>query len=116
MTKSVQLQVNPRRFIERVLGKMFEHPGRALSEAMQNSRRAGASEIRIQVATDPADPAKSVVIISDDGSGILDWSSLLIVAQSGWETELADKEDAFGVGFAALLFSAREVIIRSRGH
>ncbi len=115
MTKSVQLQVAADRFIKRVLPKLFEHPGRAISEAMQNSRRAGASEIRLQIAADPSDPTRSILTIADDGSGILDWSSLMIVAQSGWDSALADQEDAFGVGFAALLFSAQEVLIRSRG-
>ena len=115
MSKSVSLGINTERFMKRVLGRLFENPGRALSEAMQNSRRAGATEIRFLIAADPADPALSVVHIADNGSGILDWDKLLTVAESGWDTGLADKEDAFGVGFAALLFSCRVLTIRSRG-
>ncbi len=116
MTKAVQLQVAVDRFIGRVLPKLFEHPDRAISEALQNSRRAGATEIRVLIAEDPSDASRSVVTIADDGSGILDWSSLLTVARSAWASDLADREDAFGIGFAALLFSAREVVVRSRGH
>lgn len=116
MTKAVQLQVATERFIGRVLPKLFEHPDRAISEALQNSRRAGATEIRVLIAEDPSDSSRSIVTFADNGSGILDWSSLMTVAKSGWEADLADREDAFGVGSAALLFSAREVLIRSRGH
>lgn len=116
MSKSVSLTVNTKRFVERILGKLFEHPGRAFSEAMQNSRRAGATEIRFLVTPDPEDRAKSVVHIADDGSGILDWGKLLSVAESGWDDAVVEKEDAFGIGFAALLFSCRKLVVRSRGH
>lgn len=116
MSKSVSLTVNTKRFVERILGKLFEHPGRAFSEAMQNSRRAGATEIRFLVTPDPDDRSKSVVHIVDDGSGILDWSKLLSVAESGWDVATVEKEDAFGIGFAALLFSSRKLVVRSRGH
>ncbi len=116
MTKSVSLTVNTKRFVERILGKLFEHPGRAFSEAMQNSRRAGATEIRFLVTPDPDDRSTSVVHIADDGSGILDWGKLLSVAESGWDDAVVEKEDAFGIGFAALLFSCRKLVVRSRGH
>ncbi len=116
MNKSISLTVNTKRFVERILGKLFEHPARAFSEAMQNSRRAGATEIRFLVTPDPDDCSKSVVHIADDGSGILDWGKLLSVAESGWDDAVVEKEDAFGIGFAALLFSCRELVVRSRGH
>lgn len=116
MSKSVSLTVNTKRFVERILGKLFEHPARAFSEAMQNSRRAGATGIRFLVTPDPDDCYKSVVHIADDGSGILDWSKLLSVAESGWDDATVAKEDAFGIGFAALLFSCRKLVVRSRGH
>ena len=116
MSKTVSLKVNTHRFVERILGKLFEHAGRALSEAMQNSRRAGATEVRFLVTDDPQDRTRSVVHIADDGSGILDWDTLLYVAESGWEAHLVEKEDAFGIGFAALLFGCRQLIVRSRGH
>jgi hypothetical protein len=116
MNKSISLTVNAKRFVERILGKLFEHPARAFSEAMQNSRRAGATEIRFLVTPDPDDCSKSVVHIADDGSGILDWGKLLSVAESGWDDAVVEKEDAFGIGFAALLFSCRELVVRSRGH
>lgn len=116
MSKSVSLTVNTKRFVERILGKLFEHPGRAFSEAMQNSRRAGATEIRFLVTPDPDDREKSVVHIADNGSGILDWGKLLSVAESGWDDAVVEKEDAFGIGFAALVFSCRKLVVRSRGH
>lgn len=116
MSKGVSLNINTERFMQRILGKLFEHAGRALSEAMQNSRRAAASEVRFLVTRDPEDHAKSVVHISDNGIGIVDWQSLLTVAESGWDTALVDQEDAFGIGFAALLFGCRALIVRSRGH
>jgi len=116
MSKHVSLKVNSNRFVERILGKLFEHAGRALSEAMQNSRRAGATEVRFLVTEDAQDRTRSIVHIADDGSGILDWDKLLYVAESGWDEHLVEKEDAFGIGFAALLFGCRQLIVQSRGH
>ncbi|MBK7238031.1 MAG: hypothetical protein IPI02_21365 [Sterolibacteriaceae bacterium] len=116
MSKGVSLNINTERFMQRILGKLFEHAGRALSEAMQNSRRAGASEVRFLVTRDPEDRTNSVVHIADDGMGIVEWQALLTVAESGWDESLIDKEDAFGIGFAAILFGCRELVVRSRGH
>lgn len=61
---------------------------------MQNSRRAGATELRFLVTEDPQDRTRSIVHIADDGSGILDRDKLLYVAESGWDAHVVEKEDA----------------------
>ena len=69
------------------------------TEALQNSRRAGAA--RVRVAIEEAAGAQAVTII-DDGAGIADPAVLLSFGENGWSEELVRREDAAGMGFLSL--------------
>ena len=66
-----------------------------LSELMQNARRAGASEVRIDY-----DRRARMLSVLDDGSGIDDFQTLLTFSESGWDSATRDEERPFGVGFS----------------
>ena len=76
-------------------------------EALQNSRRAGATRVRIAVGkpahrtAETGDP-QFTVTISDDGAGIADPAVLLSFGENGWDDDLVRREDAAGFGFASL--------------
>ena len=86
-----------------------------MTEALQNSRRADATQVRIAVAT-LADPSSGeprfTVTIADDGSGIADPAVLLSFGENGWSDDLVRREDAAGFGFASL--SRRGCTVSSR--
>ena len=82
-----------------------------LAEILQNSRRAGATRVRIAVAAPAACPAGIAagtgetplsVTIADDGDGIADPAVLLSFGENGWDDALVRREDAAGFGFASL--------------
>ena len=90
-------------------------------EALQNSRRAGATRIRIAVAapvgqTDKAatgtDEPPLTVTIADDGTGIADPAVLLSFGENGWDDATVRREDAAGFGFASL--ARRSCTVSSR--
>ena len=94
-----------------------------LVEALQNSRRAGATRVRIAVAALAGRPDETatrtgetplVVTISDDGAGIADPAVLLSFGQNGWDDALVRREDAAGFGFASL--ARRNCAVSSRPH
>ena len=86
-----------------------------MTEALQNSRRADATRVRIAVASLAdqlsGDPRFSVTI-ADDGSGIADPAVLLSFGENGWSDDLVRREDAAGFGFASL--SRRGCTVSSR--
>ena len=92
-----------------------------LAEILQNSRRAGATRVRISVAAPAAGTDESpaaagdtplTVTISDDGAGIADPAVLLSFGENGWDDELVRREDAAGFGFASL--ARRNCTVSSR--
>ena len=92
-----------------------------MTETLQNSRRAGATRVRVAVdaLTDrPADDTphtgetRLAITIADDGSGIADPAVLLSFGENGWSDELVRREDAAGFGFASL--SRRGCTVSSR--
>ena len=86
-----------------------------MSEALQNSRRADATQVRIAVGplADQlsGEPGFSVTI-ADDGTGIADPAVLLSFGENGWSDDLVRREDAAGFGFASL--SRRGCTVSSR--
>lgn len=73
-------------------------------EVLQNARRAGATEVRIE-------NKDSLVYVQDNGSGIDDFQELLDLGSSGWDEKLEAGEDPAGVGLFCL--APREVRITS---
>ena len=86
-----------------------------MTEALQNSRRADATQVRIAIGTladrSSGEPRFSVTI-ADDGSGIADPAVLLSFGENGWSDDLVRREDAAGFGFASL--SRRGCTVSSR--
>ena len=91
------------------------------AETLQNSRRAGATGVRIAVAATAARPDDTAattgdtpltVTISDNGAGIADPAVLLSFGENGWDDELVRREDAAGFGFASL--ARRNCAVSSR--
>ena len=86
-----------------------------MTEALQNSRRAGATRVRIAVGTlvEPSSgEPRFTVTIADDGAGIADPAVLLSFGENGWSDDLVRREDAAGFGFASL--SRRGCTVSSR--
>ena len=90
-------------------------------EALQNSRRAGATRVRISVASATGNAEDSAtgagetpltVTVADDGVGIADPAVLLSFGENGWSDDLVRREDAAGFGFASL--SRRGCTVSSR--
>jgi hypothetical protein len=79
-----------------------------LVEALQNSRRAGASRIDIDVVEWAG---RSTLVICDDGSGIDDPAKLVTLGDSGWDDSIAHREDPAGMGVFSL--AGRHVEVRS---
>ena len=88
-----------------------------MTEALQNSRRADATQVRIAVGTladrSSGEPRFSVTI-ADDGSGIADPAVLLSFGENGWSDDLVRREDAAGFGFASLSRRGCTVVSRPR--
>ncbi|MCR2669598.1 ATP-binding protein, partial [Salmonella enterica] len=78
-----------------------------LGELLQNARRAQASEIHFTVNQDS-------LTISDNGSGIADLQNLIHIAESGWDTSLKSRENAFGLGVLSTLYFAENLSVHSR--
>ena len=87
------------------------------AETLQNSRRAGATRVRIAIAGLPGRAAEPrgpqfTVTVSDYGAGIADPAVLLSFGENGWEDDLVRREDAAGFGFASL--ARRNCAVSSR--
>ena len=86
-----------------------------MTEALQNSRRADATRVRIAIAPLAGQLSGEpgfTVTIADDGSGIVDPAVLLSFGENGWSDDLVRREDAAGFGFASL--SRRGCTVSSR--
>ena len=83
----------------------------AFIEAFQNSRRAGATRVRVTVGG-PADTGPLTVTVADDGDGIADPAVLLSFGENGWSEDLVRREDAAGMGMLSL--ARRGCIVSSR--
>ena len=82
----------------------------AFVEQIQNARRAGAT--RLDVITEAVPDNGIRVTVTDDGAGIADPAVLLSFGESGWDPEIAQREDPAGIGVYAL--SKRGCVISSR--
>lgn len=108
--RSIKIDVNLNIMMKN-FGEVFSGERIWVRELLQNARRAGAT--RINIYTDRSDP--NYFRIDDNGSGVSDFQSLLTLGGSGWEPEVIERENPFGMGFYAALYAAVTVEIRSRG-
>ena len=89
----------------------------AFIELIQNARRAGAT--RMGVVTEAIPEAETTggirVTVTDDGNGIADPAVLLSFGESGWDEDIARREDPAGIGVYALSKRGCTVSSRARG-
>ncbi len=85
-------------------------------EALQNSRRSGATHVRVTVGASTGQPAETplTVTVADDGAGIKDAAVLLSFGENGWTDDMVAREDAAGMGILSL--AHRGCRIASRTH
>jgi hypothetical protein len=107
--QQVQVTVNERGALNN--GRFsFTHKYTLVSELLQNARRAGATEVRVDY-----DEKAQTLTVADNGHGIDDFQKLLTLNESGWDAQLVATENAFGIGFSKALYAARRCIVTSRG-
>lgn len=94
---SITSGVNESRFIAHIQ-ELFSSSTVALGEIVQNARRAQATKVMFDWNHD------GDLIVTDDGIGISDFRTLVIIAESGWSDELMADEKPFGIGFASVCF------------
>ncbi|MDE0355081.1 MAG: ATP-binding protein [Deltaproteobacteria bacterium] len=96
--------------LKRVTKFWASRPIEIFLEALQNSRRAGATRVHIAVetltepsghASEPPEP-RLAVTVTDDGAGIEDPAVLLSFGENGWNDDLVAREDAAGMGILSL--------------
>lgn len=105
---TVKLSVNTQNMVS-TLKKAFANYSSVIKELAQNSRRAGASEVRFTI-----DRSAGVLSVSDNGRGINDMSALLTIASSGWEPSVIEAECAYGMGFLSAIYTAGQLDVTSR--
>lgn len=91
---SVELKVNVINQLKLLRQSTFKDIYCFLDEDVQNAQRAKATEVRITV-----DRSEDKVIIENNGSTLTDPQSLFSIAESGWDDEVRNTENPFGMGF-----------------
>ena len=108
--------------LKRVTKFWASRPIEIFTEALQNSRRAGATRVRVTVETlaKPAGRApepselRLAVTVTDDGVGIEDPAVLLSFGENGWTDEMVAREDAAGMGILSLAHCGCRISSRPR--
>ena len=92
-------------------------------EALQNSRRSGATRVRVTVGTATGHPGNGAaeppetrltVTVADDGAGIEDPAVLLSFGENGWTDDIVAREDAAGMGILSLAHRGCRITSRTR--
>lgn len=65
-----------------------------LDENIQNAQRAKATEVKVTI-----DSYEKVLIIENNGAVLEDPQSLFSIAESGWDNDIIENENPFGIGF-----------------
>lgn len=85
------------------VGVLFDNkPETVLAEVLQNCRRAGATQVKIDCRSVDNKPKSYNLVIEDNGSGIADFQSLLTLGGSGWDEDVKENEVPAGMGFFSL--------------
>lgn len=87
-----------------------------ISELLQNSRRAGATEVNIQIPTSPDPTSHGTITFADNGSGIAveTFPTLLALGSSKWNDIIEGVESPAGMGLFSL--AARNPVIETNGY
>lgn len=114
---TVKIDVNKAALLGNIRS-IFTSPRNIITELLQNSRRAGATYVKITtslVGLDDADIARQQIVIEDDGCGVSDFAALLTLGNSRWSEETLLTEQPFGMGFFAAICHADRVAVVSNG-
>ena len=106
---TTQLTVNPENLVKN-LRFSFTQATTVLGELMQNSRRAGATSVSFDYVE-----ATRLLTVRDNGCGIDSLATLLTVAESGWNADIIEREQPYGIGFLSALFSCEFIRVESKG-
>ena len=106
---TTQLTVNPENLVKN-LRFSFTQATTVLGEIMQNSRRAGATSVSFDYVE-----ATRLLTVRDNGCGIDSLATLLTVAESGWNADIIEREQPYGLGFLSALFSCEFIRVESKG-
>jgi hypothetical protein len=77
-------------------------PESILKELVQNSRRAKAKNVNITLKDNE-------LIYTDDGNGISNYKSLLVLGETSWDNEIVEDETPAGFGFYSLISHAKSI-------
>ena len=84
------------------------------TETLQNSRRAGATQVRVTIDASEETPGVLSVTVTDDRAGVADPAVLLSFGENGWSEDLVRCEDAAGMGCLSLARRGCTVASRPR--
>lgn len=93
--------------MRKFLDSSFSGRTTALTELLQNARRAGATRIDITYKDDD-------LIFVDNGCGIDNLETLLTPGVSGWDDSVMKSDDPFGLGFRAALLNCEHIAVSSK--
>ena len=108
---TIQARLHPGA-LERVTRMFSATVSDVLGELLQNARRSGAEHVHVQITERPE---TYVVHVTDDGRGISDPALLLSFGENGWDEQTVAREDAAGMGFAALSQFSSTVVSQAAG-
>lgn len=94
MQKQVELKVDVINQLVLYRNSTFKDRLCFLDEDVQNAQRAKATEVRIT-----RDQQEKKLVIENNGSVLDDVQKLFSMAESGWEDEIRENENPFGLGF-----------------
>ena len=94
--ESLVVKVDAGSILERVDRMFTQRPESVLLEMMQNMRRGGATEIRIE-----NDPGLKKIVFTAIGDRIGNFQNLLHLGRTGWSDDIVKAEDPAGMGFFA---------------
>lgn len=94
MDDKVELKVNVINQLKLLRQSTFKDILCFLDEDIQNAQRAKAKEVRITTNIN-----KKTIVIENDGKILTNPQSLFSIAESGWDEEVKNSENPFGMGF-----------------
>jgi hypothetical protein len=106
---TTKLSLNQQALVQ-TLKKAFDNKVSVIKECAQNARRAGATKVHLYFCKE-----RKFFAVVDNGCGIADFDQLLAIAQSGWSTEIKQKETPYGLGFLSCLYTATDITVISQG-
>lgn len=100
-----ELKVNALNQLKLFKQSTFKDPLCFLDEDIQNAQRAGAKNIKIEFNYD------DTLTIFNDGEVLDDPQNLFSIAESGWDDEVQESENPFGIGFFSNIVASDLILV-----